>query len=91
MTDTLQTDLLAAIAAAATPEALEGVRVGALGKAGSVTALMKTLGGMAPDVRLVEGPRLNALREGSRPPSPRRRRRSMRRRSTRGWRPSGST
>ena len=64
MTDTLQFDLLAAIAAAATPEALEAVRVGALGKAGSVTALMKTLGGMAPDVRLVEGPRLNALREG---------------------------
>ena len=64
MTDTLQTDLLTAIAAAATPEGLEAVRVGALGKAGSVTALMKTLGGMAADARLVEGPRLNALREG---------------------------
>ena len=59
----LQTDLLARIAAAETPEALDGVRVAALGKAGSVTALMKTLGGMAPDMRSIEGPRLNGLRE----------------------------
>ena len=64
MTETLSFDLLAQIAAADTLDAVEGVRVAALGKAGSVTALMKTLGGMAPDVRLVEGPRLNALREG---------------------------
>jgi phenylalanyl-tRNA synthetase alpha chain len=65
MTDTaaLEDGLLAAIAAAPDLGALDAVRVAALGKAGSVTALMKTLGGMAPDVRLVEGPRLNALRE----------------------------
>ncbi len=63
MTDTLQTDLLVAITAAATPEALEAVRVAALGKAGSVTALMKTLGGMSPEQRQTEGPRLNGLRE----------------------------
>lgn len=63
MTDTLQSDLLAQIDAAATPEALEGVRVAALGKAGSVTALMKTLGGMSPEQRQSEGPRLNGLRE----------------------------
>ena len=61
--DTLQADLLGAIAAATSLEALEAVRVAALGKAGSVTALMKTLGGMDPERRLVEGPRLNALRE----------------------------
>ncbi len=55
--------LLAAIDGAATLDALEAIRVAALGKAGSVTALMKTLGGMAPELRLTEGPRLNALRD----------------------------
>ncbi len=63
MTDTLQADLLSAIDAAASLEALEAVRVGALGKSGSVTALLKTLGGMSPDERQVQGPRLNGLRE----------------------------
>ena len=63
MTDTLQTDLLSQITAAATPEALETVRVAALGKSGSVTGLMKTLGGMSPEQRQSEGPRLNGLRE----------------------------
>ncbi len=62
--DTLRIDLLAAIAAAPDLAVLDGIRVAALGKAGSVTALMKTLGSMAPDVRLVDGPRLNALRDG---------------------------
>ena len=62
-TDTLQADTLAAIAAAASPEALEAVRVSAMGKSGSVTALLKTLGGMTPEERLGEGPRLNGLRE----------------------------
>jgi phenylalanyl-tRNA synthetase alpha chain len=51
------------IAAADTLDALDAVRVRLLGKAGSVTALMKTLGTMSPDQRLVEGPRLNSLRE----------------------------
>jgi len=64
MTDDLAPDLLSAIDGAATLDALEAIRVGALGKAGSVTALMKTLGGMAPELRLTEGPRLNALRDG---------------------------
>ncbi len=65
MTDTaaLQADMLARAAAAADLAALDAVRVTALGKAGSVTALMKTLGGMTPEARLVEGPRLNALRD----------------------------
>ena len=61
--DELRAELLPAIAAAASLDALEAIRVRALGKAGSVTALMKTLGPMAADVRLVEGPRLNNLRE----------------------------
>ena len=59
----LTAGLLADIAAADTLDALDAVRVRALGKAGSVTALMKTLGTMSPDVRLVEGPKLNAMRE----------------------------
>ncbi|MFZ4689921.1 MAG: phenylalanine--tRNA ligase subunit alpha [Polymorphobacter sp.] len=62
-TDALQADLLVQIAAAATPEALEAVRVAAMGKSGSVTALLKTLGGMAAEERQVQGPRLNGLRE----------------------------
>ena len=65
MTDitALQTDLLAAIDAAATPDALEAMRVGALGKQGSVSALLKTLGGMSAEQRLSEGPKINGLRE----------------------------
>jgi phenylalanyl-tRNA synthetase alpha chain len=62
-TDALQADILGQIDDAATPEALEAVRVAAMGKAGSVTTLLKTLGGMAPERRSIEGPRLNGLRE----------------------------
>jgi phenylalanyl-tRNA synthetase alpha chain len=61
--DTVQADLLAQIDAAATPDAIEAVRVAALGKSGSVTALLKTLGGMSPDERQNEGPRIHGLRE----------------------------
>ena len=42
--------------------ALDAVRVAALGKAGEITQLLKTLGGMTPEQRQVEGPRINALR-----------------------------
>ena len=62
--DSLRTDLLAAVDAAETLDALEAVRVAALGKQGSVTALLKTLGGMAPDERLAKAPPIQALREG---------------------------
>ncbi|WP_181814839.1 phenylalanine--tRNA ligase subunit alpha [Sphingomonas aracearum] len=55
--------MLTAIAAATGLEALEACRVSALGKQGSVTALLKTLGGMSPEQRLVEGPRIQGLRE----------------------------
>ena len=61
--DQMKTDLLAAIDSAATLDALEAVRVSALGKAGTVTALLKTLGGMSPDERQVQGPRIQGLRE----------------------------
>jgi phenylalanyl-tRNA synthetase alpha chain len=58
-----QSALLADIAAAADPAALEAIRVRALGKQGSVTALLKTMGAMTPEQRLIEGPRIHGLRE----------------------------
>jgi phenylalanyl-tRNA synthetase alpha chain len=61
--DQLQGDLLAAIATAAGADALEACRVHALGKQGVVTGLLKTLGGMTPEQRQSEGPRIHALRE----------------------------
>ena len=42
---------------------LESLRVSLLGKQGSITALLKTLGGMSPDERLVQGPRIQGVRE----------------------------
>jgi phenylalanyl-tRNA synthetase alpha chain len=65
MTDiaALQSQTLAAVAAADSLDALEGVRIDALGKAGSVSALLKTLGGMTPEERQVKGPVINGLRE----------------------------
>lgn len=62
-TDQLQSELLAQIEAAATPDTLEAVRVAALGKQGSVTALLKTLGALTPEERTTQGPRINGLRE----------------------------
>ncbi len=61
--DQMQAYLLATIEAAATPDALEAVRVAALGKLGTVTALLKTLGKMTPDERQVRGPAIQGLRE----------------------------
>lgn len=61
--DQLQTDLIAAVEAAAGLDALEAVRVHALGKQGAVTALLKTLGGMSPEERQAQGPRIHGLRE----------------------------
>jgi phenylalanyl-tRNA synthetase alpha chain len=43
--------------------ALEALRVAALGKQGSVTAALKSLGSMDPDTRVAEAPGIHALRE----------------------------
>ena len=59
----LQSDILAEIAAAHDEAALEAVRVAALGKKGRVSELLKTLGGMSPEERKVQGPLLNGLRD----------------------------
>jgi phenylalanyl-tRNA synthetase alpha chain len=65
MTDTekLQRDILAAVTAAPDEAALEAVRVAALGKKGSVSELLKTLGGMTADERKINGPLFNTLRD----------------------------
>jgi phenylalanyl-tRNA synthetase alpha chain len=65
MTDiaTLQTLTLANIDGAATLDALEVVRIDALGKQGGVSALLKSLGQMSPEDRQVQGPMINGLRE----------------------------
>ena len=59
----LENELLAAIASAKDEAGLEAVRVAALGKNGSVTALLKTLGAMTPDERKVQGPAINGLKD----------------------------
>ena len=57
MTDTAQLEqqILAEVAAAGDEAALEAVRVAALGKIGSVTALLKTLGTLPPEERKTQG------------------------------------
>src|SRR5215207_10580241 len=65
MTDiaALETEISAAIATAADEASLEAVRVSTLGKSGSVTGLLKTLGGMSPDERKTQGPAINGLKD----------------------------
>ena len=55
--------LLDRIDAAADLAALEQLRVAALGKSGSVTVLLKSLGAMDADTRAQEAPAIHALRE----------------------------
>ena len=59
----LSEELAAAVAAAEDLEALEEVRIRALGRKGEVTALMKGLGGMTADERKTAGPALNTLKD----------------------------
>lgn len=56
-------EALARIAAAADLDALEALRVEFLGKQGSISALLKTLGSMSPEQRLAVGPQIQGLRE----------------------------
>ena len=63
MTAKLEADLTAAIAAAADLQALEAIRVSALGKSGAISDLLKSLGGMSPDERREQGPLINGLRD----------------------------
>jgi phenylalanyl-tRNA synthetase alpha chain len=58
----LESTLLAEIAAAADEPELEAVRVAVLGKKGSVSEKLKTLGTMSPADRQVMGPAINGLK-----------------------------
>ncbi|MEQ1639703.1 MAG: phenylalanine--tRNA ligase subunit alpha [Novosphingobium sp.] len=62
--DATREEALAQIAAAQDPDALEALRVAFLGKQGSISGLLKTLGTMSPEERQVAGPQIHALREG---------------------------
>ena len=65
MTDlsSLEAELAAAVAASGDLAALDAVRVAALGKTGSISNLLKSLGGMSPDERKTAGPAINSLRD----------------------------
>jgi len=65
MTDiaTLEAEITEAVASAKDEAALEALRVSALGKSGSVSGLLKTLGAMTPDERKVQGPAINGLKD----------------------------
>ena len=54
---------LARIAEASEPGALEQLRVEFIGKQGSISGLLKTLGTMSADERQSQGPQIHALRE----------------------------
>lgn len=59
----LEASILADVGAADSEAALDAVRVAALGKKGSVSALMATLGRMSPDERKNRGAALNLLKD----------------------------
>ena len=65
MTDltVLEAELAASIAASADLSQLEALRVSALGKQGSISNLLKTLGSMSPEARKETGPLINSLRD----------------------------
>jgi len=60
--DALRSELMDAVAGAGGSDALEALRVDALGKKGRITQLMKGLGGMDADERKAAGQALNALK-----------------------------
>src|SRR5271155_3964398 len=59
----LEQQILGEVAAAGDEAALETVRVAALGKNGSITALLKTLGTLPPEERKSQGPLINGLKD----------------------------
>ncbi|MBN9221939.1 MAG: phenylalanine--tRNA ligase subunit alpha, partial [Mesorhizobium sp.] len=60
--EALEASLLADIASAADEPAIEAVRVAALGKKGSISEMLKTLGAMSAEERQVKGPAINGLK-----------------------------
>ncbi len=60
---TLKSEILGAIAGAVDENALEQIRISALGKKGTVSELLKTLGAMSAEERKTNGPLFNGLRD----------------------------
>jgi len=60
--EALRSELSAAISASGDEAGLDAVRVSALGKKGSVSALLASLGAMAPEERKSAGPAINGLK-----------------------------
>jgi phenylalanyl-tRNA synthetase alpha chain len=60
---TLEQKILSEISAAGDEAALETVRVAALGKKGSISALLATLGKMSPDERKTQGAAINLAKD----------------------------
>jgi len=61
--ESIRAEALASVAAADTIEALETARVAALGKKGSISALMGALGKMDPDARKAAGAAMNRVKD----------------------------
>jgi len=61
--DRLRDEVLGEISRADTPEALEVIRVAALGRRGRLTELMRGLGALAPETRREAGAALNAVKD----------------------------
>jgi phenylalanyl-tRNA synthetase alpha chain len=61
--ENLQSQILGQIAAADDEAALEAVRVASLGKKGSISALLATLGKMSPDERKTQGAAINLAKD----------------------------
>src|SRR6184192_983842 len=59
----LESDILSQIAAAGDEAALEAVRVATLGKKGTISALLATLGKMSPDERKTKGAAINLAKD----------------------------
>ena len=62
--DRLRDDILREIGEAASSEALEAIRVAALGRRGRLTELMRGLGTLAPEARREEALRPHRDRQG---------------------------
>ena len=61
--DAISSEILSAVDAAETIEALEAVRIDALGKKGRVSLMMRELGGMDPEERKAAGQALNVVKD----------------------------
>ena len=62
--DELSSEILSAVEAADTTDALEAVRIDALGKKGRISLMMRELGGMDPEERKAAGQTLNKVKNG---------------------------